>query len=200
MKKMITLLMFAALGFFALSSCEDLGTNANGLGNGKDGSLDEVPGGEAIQANYELTAGQNYYAGQVVITADAFNFYVSITTNEDFDIKEYHIDIARNLDDIPQKKSNPTPGKFSFKDGIFNPMINEVTVTIPFDYFEIPPQCDETFYVAVHAAVSNDETAWAGDQEFAGKNWAKYFTFSYNCPSTPGGGGGEGNEDEEYAD
>lgn len=86
------------------------------------------------------------------------------------------------LEDIPQtKKGNPKVGHFPYISG--DPIPLDLTVGV------------HTVYIAAHAEVLNpdelvedpetgelvprQESAWGEGEGFPGKNWAMYFTFTY---------------------
>lgn len=106
--------------------------------------------------------------------------------------------------DVPAKNGNPTPGKFPYK-ATFEDGVTEYTFDIP-----LPDDFKAGYYLcfATHAVVEEiidgvtvqSQTAWAGDKEFSGKNWATYFcyrpaklltlpsaaTVTYNSPGNVG--------------
>ena len=82
---------------------------------------------------------------------------------------------------VPAKNGNPTPGKFPYKE-THNPLVQSYTYTIP-----IPDDYDSGDWVcfATHAVVVkkdgntivDTQTGWAGNRDFSGKNWAKFFCY-----------------------
>ena len=110
-------------------------------------------------------------------------------------ILDAHAHVAVNATDIPQKKGNPTPGRFDlhFEDGEWYEEEG-----IEFGGWAIDltqAMIDEgTVCIALHLEVVNDqgngdpsddvyESVWAAGTDFAGKNWATYF--EYELGSNP---------------
>lgn len=107
--------------------------------------------------------------------------FVNIRITEgDALLDETHLAVASDFAGIPQTKNgNPKVGKFPYK----HENLNGVEV----DEFEIPLAAlsvgsGDTVVIAVHAALSNGETAWANcggpGAYFPGGNWATYFTYT----------------------
>jgi hypothetical protein len=123
-----------------------------------------------------LTAGQNYDAGEVIITNDEDYLYVEIVLNEGWTLVESHVAVADSLDGIPQTKSgNPKVGNFPY----------DINSFIPLGDWE----CDTELYVAVHAVVigpneygeDEEQTAWGCGYDFPGHNWATYSMHTIQC-------------------
>ena len=108
-------------------------------------------------------------------------------------LAETHLAVAETLEEIPQSGGgNPRPGKFEYK------WEAETTNDVVGSY-EYPAIALEglepgaTVYIAAHAAVVTlgedadgdgypdvieDESAWGKGEDFSGRNWAMYFTYT----------------------
>ena len=128
-----------------------------------------------------LIAGQNFYAGTVTVAVEGGNVCVTFETTGGWQLTETHLAIATSLAGLPQTKSgNPSPGKFPYS-AKHKPAVTTFTYCVPFDV------TGEPLYIATHAvaeladqdtgAVVQQETAWAGPEDFPGKNWATYFVY-----------------------
>ncbi len=123
-----------------------------------------------------LSAGQHIDAGSVVVTNTETILTVTYQTTGGWGITETHLDVATSYNGLHTNKSgNPQPGKFTYKTEHPAP-VSEVTFTIDASAWgEGTP-----LYIAAHAVVVSDvgsETAWAGDLDFPGANWATYFIY-----------------------
>ena len=133
-----------------------------------------------------IYAGQTIEVGYVYVWVENMDtLYIKYDiTKTGWKMTESHMDYGESLSDIPQtKKGNPIPGKFDYKNK-HNPAVTEYTYEI-----DIEGMFDngDTLYIATHCVVINgngkgkggSETGWAGEEEFPGKNWAKYFKFEF---------------------
>lgn len=124
------------------------------------------------------------------------NLTIKFSAEDPWLLAETHLAVAESLDDIPQSGGrNPKPGKFEYK------WEAETTndVVSSYEYPAITLEGLEpgaTVYIAAHAAVITlgedadgdgypdvveNESAWGeGEegQEFSGRNWAMYFTYT----------------------
>lgn len=182
---LLSALMIAIIGTFGTVSAEEFDLIA---GNGN---------GEGIDV------------GNVTVTNNATHIVVEFTTTEDWCMTETHLHIAPQGDvetpaeGIPQtKKGNPIPGKFDYStDSTDHDCTNQVkyTLSIP-----LSNDCDlgDDVVIAAHAAVQEPildefgepvldeflnptfryETAWGNGEDFEGKNWAMYFTYTIEEP------------------
>lgn len=152
----------------------------------------------------DLIAGQHTDVGEVIVTHDEVNMYVTYRISEPgWCLKEHHLHISSTLAGIPQTKTgNPKVGHFAYKGT--HDCILEYTETIPIEW-----GAGAQVYVAAHAVVANDngdggtttftksggistETAWGLGAPFPGNNWAMYFFYTL-CDDN---GGGIGTESE----
>jgi len=144
----------------------------------------------SAQVIVDLLADQTIEAGTVTVSNDDVNLYVTYETIDGWELVETHLAIATSLEDIPQtKKGNPIPGKFTYS------MEHDPAVTVY--TYTLPLQDDGTLYIAAQAEVQKavldelgeptyddegnqifqTETGWGEGSDFAGNNWAMYFTF-----------------------
>ncbi len=131
----------------------------------KNGIIQEQPTGKMFcnELIYGLFGGQTIPAGNIVVSNDFENLYVTYQADEGWKIKEIHL-YAGTFENIPLNNANvPVPGQFPIKES-FNPAIETVTYEIPLASL---PECP---YVLAHAVVGRDgqeETAWGkGDTSF----------------------------------
>ena len=119
-----------------------------------------------IPVKFTLWAGQDIDAGTVTISNDDINLYVTYTTDGTVDLEDVHVYVWTEAEaaDVPCKR--PEPGKADYVvEGIHD---ESVMVTIPVDIPQDENYCEGdpiTFYIAAHAALSNDETAYGGDDD-----------------------------------
>lgn len=125
----------------------------------------------------DLVAGQSADAGDVTVWGDGVNLYVKYEAADGCLLTETHLQVAAELDGIPQtRKGNPIPGQFTEGDCYCPP---QPANTFTFNLADNGWGANETLYVAAHAVVTccgRTETAWAAGEQFPGKNWATYFT------------------------
>jgi|GEM_PF-1497108 len=154
----------------------------------------------------DLIAGQHTDVGEVIVTHDLLNIYVTYVISEPgWCITETHMHVAAEASGIPQtKKGNPKVGHFEYSGQ--HDCITEYTYTVPIQW-----NAGVEVVVAAHAVVKNDnssgtkaskgkpisnepshETAWGAGVPFPGNNWAMYFYYTL-CYE---GGGGIGTESE----
>ena len=126
-------------------------------------------------SSVSLVAGQHNYAGTVSVARAGSDICVTYATEGGWKISETHLSISSSVAGIPQTGSgNPKPGQFAYSTS-HRPAVSTFT------YCVASPT--GVFYVAAHAVVQNGsqrETAWAGDLDFPGANWATYF--ATECP------------------
>ena len=165
------------------------------------GTIGTVLAVEPGEQTVDLIAGGGGDAGldvgNVTVWNNTENIYVEFTTTGDWCMTETHLQIATSVDGtdgIPQtKKGNPIPGKFEYF-GDYDPCDTQVVVfTIPNGY-----ETGDEVIIAAHAAVQEPildengepkldengeptfryESAWCNGEDFEGKNWAMYFTYT----------------------
>ena len=140
-----------------------------------------------------LKAGQSIDAGSVTVSNDGVKLYVTYETIDGWELVETHLAIATSLEGIPQtKKGNPVPGKFAYSME-HDPAAIEYTYEIDLEWV-----IGTELYIAAQAEVQKavldefgeptyddegnqifqTETGWGEGSDFAGNNWAMYFTFT----------------------
>ena len=171
MNKMILLsaLTIVIIGMMGTVSAEDFNLTADG--------------GDASTA---------FKVGEVNVTNNATHLTVTYTiTNESWCINETHLHIANESKYIPQtKKGNPQPGQFDYSEE--HECITTITYVVPL--IDIERSDEETVCIAAHAAVElppeveeeeiRYESAWGNGEDFEGKNWAMYITYTIPVTTT----------------
>jgi hypothetical protein len=121
--------------------------------------------------------------GEVEVTSDEYNLTVIYNiTDFDYCLNETHLHVANESKYIPQtKKGNPQPGQFDYS--VEHDCITTITYVVPLSDIEI--SSTGTVCIAAHAAVDETvgetttyESAWGEGEDFEGKNWAMYFTYT----------------------
>ena len=124
-------------------------------------------------------------AGDVLVQRIGNTLYVKfLVTEPDWYLLETHVAVGDAVADIPQTKNgNPIPGQFEFSDP--HPPMTEYTYAIDVSGYPATTK----LYIAAHAglgympdgpdgSIEKRSTGWGYmTGEFAGKNWATYFTY-----------------------
>ena len=156
-----------------------------------------------------LVAGKTMYVGEVGASMAA-NGDLLVTynvTKPGVFLLETHLDVftseAQLAADGKVKNGNVAPGQFSFKRSFSLADKQQVyTVTVTKAQLEKAVGAETNcFFVATHAALSNNETAWGGlctgnsptgttslgtPLQFSGRNWGVYFEFcKTSCTQAP---------------
>lgn len=109
------------------------------------------------ETSFELIAGQTINTGNIIVSNDNDNLYVTYKSGNGWKIKEIHL-YAGTFENIPVNKQKvPVPGQFPIKES-FNPEVEMVTYEIPLTEL---PECP---YILAHAVVvkeGREETAWS---------------------------------------
>ncbi len=125
-----------------------------------------------------LWAGQTINAGNLYVSNDDFNLYITYATSGGWELVETHLAVADELSGIPQtKKGNPIPGQFPYATD-HDPAVTTYTYVIPLADLGFIP--DGKVVIAAHAKAVNGtqgETIWAGSLPFPGRNWATYLGY-----------------------
>ena len=121
--------------------------------------------------------------GSVITRTDGTYLYINIYLNEG-GLEETHIAIAKTFTAIPQTKNgNPKVGLFPFKHENLNGLMMDEYV-IPLALLDVG--VGGTVIIAVHAALSDGETAWANcggtGAFFPGNNWATFYRYTIPAP------------------
>jgi hypothetical protein len=156
----------------------------------------------AWSAEYSLKAGKKEIGATVTVWHDIDYLYVKYTTTGDWYLTETHVAISiqkecplnQNPVSIPVKNGNPPPGQFPYKT---NHPAGTQTYTYKISLGENFPWgnyiCIATHAVVkqiINGATVQDQTGWAGDHDFTGKNWATFFCYRpspYKHVIIPGG-------------
>lgn len=105
---------------------------------------------------FELIGGQTIPAGNVTVSNDMENLYVTYKSDFGWKIKEIHL-YAGTFENIPLNNANvPVPGQFPIKES-FNPAVEMVTYEIPLKSL---PECPSILAHAVVGKDGQEETAW----------------------------------------
>jgi len=165
MKKLLIGLI-SIISIFGLLSCES-GTNGLDPLNSDDGdnSLSKRHGGGNLSIpcpaegefagfnalnpdysvyNYTLWADKDTDVGDVSITNDDENIYVTYATNETLALEKVHVYLWTSLDDLPDSKPRARDADYS-ADDIDAPTY---TIVIPADLV-----CDDNYYITARASV-----------------------------------------------
>lgn len=121
-----------------------------------------------------------------VCSPDAETVRITYKTFEPWCLRETHVHVASEPEEIPQRNGNPVPGQFDESE-VFGVCAGEATYDIPVSEIDGSLMIGDTVYVAAHAVVYNDalgqeETAWGKGPGFPGRNWATYFTYVLQEP------------------
>jgi len=135
---------------------------------------------------FEFTAGQHIDVGDIRVYQEEGDndVYIEINMDNGFLMEESHVDWGYTTDDIPHNNGGPRPGRFAYKTEHEGNGVSRYTYRLDIG------DSDFTGVFVVHAAVDNGETAWGGDLDFPGNNWALYFEYDV-------GEQGGGNADHE---
>jgi len=108
------------------------------------------------ETSLDLIAGQNIFTGNVIVSNDNENLYVTYKSADGWKIKETHL-YAGTFANIPVNNHNvPVPGQFPIKES-FDPAVEMVTYEIPLKDL---PECPYILAHAVVMKVGMEETAW----------------------------------------
>ncbi len=116
-------------------------------------------------------------SGQVAVRDDSAYLYIKIIIL-DWRITETQLVISTSLEGIPQTKTgNPIPGLFQYRDE--HDSVHIFQYMIPMTWAN-----GTKLYIALHCIVEGpgefckrNESAWVGNLQFPGRNWAAYFTY-----------------------
>ena len=116
---------------------------------------------------FDLFAGQTILVGQLMVTNDDENLYVTYLAEEGQLFMETHLYVGA-LEGLPvNKKGTPVPGQFPYKSSD-ELGVSEVTFTIPL------ADLADCYIIAAHAAMESDETAWSFGTKFQSSRWGWY--------------------------
>ncbi|MGD8558772.1 MAG: Calx-beta domain-containing protein [Gammaproteobacteria bacterium] len=140
-----------------------------------DGLFD-VPVAEPVV--FPLLAGQTIEVGTVTVTNTETSIIVVYETVDGWGITETHVDVALDYSGLHTNgPGNPVVGRFDQQTSHPEP-VNQVVHMIE----DLQWMAGTSIYIATHAVVTSQglgtETAWAGDLDFPGRNWATYLGYT----------------------
>lgn len=148
--------------------------------------------GSSISIN--LLAGQTIDAGNITLSFDQTNLYVTYTTTGGWYLSEVHLWIGTSLSLMPQTPSgNPKIGNFPYKATGLDGQTSYQFVIPLSDLGGYSTICGSTLYFAAHASVYkyntdgsiDSQTGWGEGPRITDKgNWATYFAVTFNCTTT----------------
>lgn len=187
MKKQITNVALAFLIAASFGSCKKNNTlNAESTDSSvvTTPSTPSTPCGQAQVQN--LMAGQFINSGNVTVTNDATNLYVTYNTVNGWEIQKTHLYVG-DCDSIPNKNGNPKIGLFPYQTSN-NPRVTSFTYTIALSSLN-GKAC---YCIAAHAEVVlvdgsgnviQSETGWGQGVSQGGNSWAMKFSYCTQlCP------------------
>jgi len=211
MKKLSYLIVLALILGLVFTGCSSLSNISQVPATEQSGVNYLTKGTEAEPAEFDLYAGQNMLVGKVLVWDDGTNLCLKYELSAEaladgWRLTETHWAVATDPNGIPQNNGNPTPGQFLYGDDNLRG-VEFYQECIPFAEIGSGVECDDDLIIAAHAVVcklSDDvwtecETAWGGDEDFPGANWATYFEYTIQCEIVPieepeiclGAGGGK---------
>jgi len=125
-----------------------------------------------------LFAGQHKEVGELTISNDSFNLFITYTVTGNWWLKETHLFVGLEANLPLNGSGNPKIGHFPYH-GEHN-LTQSYTFTIPLN------QLEECYVVSAHAVVvkkengniTSSETAFGfGEKEFPGNRWGWYFEY-----------------------
>jgi len=129
--------------------------------------------------SYEIFGGQYISVGNLLVTNDATNLYVTYKTEGGWVLEEVHLYVGE-YNGLPQNNLIPIPGQFPYSKS-FNPYVNEYTITVPL------AGLPSSYIIAAHSSVKlldmsgnviSGETAWSYGTPFGGNRWGWYSNYT----------------------
>jgi len=125
-------------------------SNSNNTGTGtKLEQVTEDENNSYSVYSHSLWAGQDSYAGEVIVTNNDNELSITYNTDASADLKEVHIYVWDHENIVPNKR--PAPGKAPYKAENLNADI--YSISIPKTIV-----CDRKFYISTHAALIQNGT------------------------------------------
>jgi len=128
----------------------------------------------------DLIAGQNHDAGDITVTNDGDNLFITYTLEGDWTMSEAHLYVGTTY---PKKNA---PGQFPYKVSDLGG-VTEYTFTVPLGDWD----CGTDLIIAAHAVVTDgavggfgEQTGWGfGPEGFTNKwGWYMHYTIDPYCP------------------
>lgn len=184
------LVLAAFLAMLGLMACEK---EYQEIGIEQEAKLQEGLLYKAQPANgspvtYSFWAGRHINVGNLLVSNDEQNLYITFKTTGNWWLQLTHLHIATTLGGVPNRNGIPVPGHFQYKTS-HNPRLQTFTYTIPKTWAE-----GQNLVIAAHAEVVlldangkviQSETAFGGDTQGPGKRW--WFWAGYTVGSGSGG-------------
>lgn len=139
-------------------------------------------------SSYPIWAGQNINAGNLIISNDADNLYITYSLTDGWLLRATHLHIASSLNRIPMNRQGiPIPGQFAYKK-THDPLVSEYTYQ--FSLADLSLNYGDEIFVAAHAEVVKpnisggfqSETAWGGIIPGGGPRWWFYAVYTIVPP------------------
>ncbi|MCF8424075.1 MAG: hypothetical protein K9H41_07010 [Bacteroidia bacterium] len=188
MKKQITKIGFALLLAISIGSCKKNNTlTAESVDSTVSTPTPNTPSTPCGQAQVQnLMAGQFINSGNVTVTNDSTNLYVTYNTVNGWQIQKTHLYVG-DCDSIPNKNGNPKIGLFPYQTSN-SPRVTSFTYTIALSTLH-GKAC---YCIAAHAEVVlvdgsgnviQSETGWGQGVSQGGNSWAMKFSYcTQSCP------------------
>lgn len=154
------------------------------------GTVPQVCGSTTVR----LLADQTIDVGNVVISNDEENLYVSFQAESGWMMATTSVSVATSLDGIPQRGKRFAPGQFDSR-AVHDPPLETVHHAFPL------PGDEGIVYVAAHSEVmegGDEEGAWAEGENQEGPGWGSYVM--HDIAGCEGGGGEIGPEGGAVSD
>jgi len=117
-----------------------------------------LPACESQETGYTIYAGQNWEIGEVLVKSEEGQICVkfvltdAVAIIEGWVITEVHVAVGDEPGDIPQKKGNPTPGKFPINESLDPGVFETDWYCLDYDWTE-----GESLIIAAHAKLERPE-------------------------------------------
>jgi len=166
----VTLIVLILMVFFVGCQNKQTLTGPQPTAKGPHNSIQTMSLADNKTVGYPLIAGQHTNVGQVIVSNDAINLYITFSLTGGWKLTESHVHIANSLNGIPHNKNGiPIPGHFAYS-ATHNPAVTQYMYQIPLSIYSFVT--GDTLYIATHAVVVNgdypdgsfqEETAWGGN-------------------------------------
>ncbi|MFO8000115.1 MAG: hypothetical protein R6U46_02655 [Marinilabilia sp.] len=129
------------------------------------------------ESTFNFWAGQNINAGEIKVSNDEENLYVTYHAEDEWELTEAHLFVG-HIDELPRtKKGNPIPGQFPYSVEDLPEGTTQYTFVI--ELADLPDE--ECLAIVPHGVVDNSkktETAWLLEEtfknEFGAKKWGGF--------------------------
>lgn len=174
------LALLAMAAMLAAPAAEAKGRKTDRAEQQATNTVEAVDGSCAV-----LFAGQDSPVGKVCVTySEDIGVTIDYSLDQGFGLDEVHAWAGTDLLHMPQTGSgNPRPGRFpAAADRLGGLQGHSVTIALTDLVIDADNFCGN-LHIAAHAALSNGESAWAGEARVTDKgSWATYFVVHVkNC-------------------